>query len=227
VLFGVDAMHGDNLLMGVALGLDRTDVRTRFNAGEQGVTGMTIAPYIGVLFSDWLTMDATFGYGDAQTDQFRTTAGGARINSDVESSRVFGSVNATATHAIDRLLLSARTGALYATQKDDSFIESNGTVIPESRTNLGRFLLGGELAYAAGNWEPFVGGTYQYDFTRTETVFAPGVAQPRNDDADLLFAVGLRYYGDDGLSGAIEYNKLIGRRNLDEDTISANVRWTF
>lgn len=226
VLFGIDALHGDNLLVGVALGLDRSEVRTRFNGGEQDITGMTVAPYVGLLLSDWLTLDATLGYGDTQTDQFRT-AGGARISSDVESSRMFGSLNATATHAFDRLLVSGRTGLLYAKQTDDSFVESNGTVIPKQRTRLGRFLIGGELAYSAGAWEPYVSGMYEHDFTSTSITFAPGVAQPRRDDSDVLFAVGLRYFGNDRLSAYVEYSKLIGRRHIDEDTISANVRWTF
>lgn len=226
MLFGIDALYGDSLLVGVALGLDRSEVRTRFNAGEQGVTGMTVAPYVGLLLNDWLTLDATLGYGDSQTDQFRT-AGGARISSDVESSRMFGSVNATATRAFDQVLVSGRTGLLYATQSDDSFIESNGTVIPKQRTNLGRFLIGGELAYSAGAWEPYVSGMYEHDFTSTSVAFAPGVAQPGRDDSDVLFSVGLRYFGNDNLSGYVEYSKLLGRRHLDEDTVSANVRWKF
>jgi hypothetical protein len=164
---------------------------------------------VGLLLNEWLTLDATVGYGDTQTDQFRT-AGGTRVSSDVESSRMFGSVNATATHSFDRLLVSGRTGLLYATQKDDSFVESNGTVIPEQRTNLGRFLIGGELAYSAGAWEPYVSGMYEHDFTSTSITFAPGVAQPRSDDSDVLFAVGLRYFGDQRLSGYVEYSKLIG-----------------
>lgn len=36
-----------------------------------------------------------------------------------------------------------------------------------------------------------------------------------------------RYFSDKGVSGSVEYNKLIGRRHIEEDTISANLRWRF
>ena len=161
-----------------------------------------------------------------QTDQLRT-AGGTRITSDVESTRWFGAANATGSWSFERVLASLRAGAQYATQDDDGFIESNGTRIGDTRATIGRFLLGGELAYTAGAWEPYVGATYEYDFTRTEIAFAPGVAEPRNDDSGVLFATGLRYFGDNQVSGSVEYSTVLGRRNYDEHTFTGNVRWEF
>lgn len=225
-LFGLDVMPRDDVLLGVSVSLERSDVDTRFNGGEQGITAISFAPYVGFLLTDWLTVDAAAGVGSVQTDQFRT-AGGARITSDVESLRVFANVNATGTWAFGPLLASGRAGLLYVTQEDDRFTESNGVVIGDTRSRLGRFLLGGELAYAAGAWEPYLGATFEHDFSRDRVSFAPGVAQPRSDASDVLFAAGVRYYGRDDVSGSIEYSSVLGRRNLDEHTVSANVRWTF
>ncbi len=226
LLVGFDVMPADNWLLGVALGLERTESDTRFNQGEQKTTAMTVAPYVGVLLSDWLTVDGTVGVSTVSTDQFRT-AGATRVTSDVEATRVFFNVNATATRAFGSVLLTGRTGMLYATQDDDSFRESNGALIPGNRSSLGRLLLGGEVAYSAGAWEPYVGGTFQHDYTRTSAVFAPGVARPKNDDSDVLFSAGIRYFGDNDLAGTLEYSTVLGRRNLDENTFSANVRWKF
>jgi outer membrane autotransporter protein len=226
VVMGLDTMPKENWIVGVSVALERTSVNTRFNGGEQDITGISVTPYVGYLLSDWLSIDAAFGISSVSTNQFRTS-GGARITSDVDSTRVFGNINATGTWTFGSLLASSRAGLLYATQDDDGFRESNGNTFQDNRTSVGRFLLGGELAYSAGSYEPYVGATFEHDFTRTRVNFAPGVAQPKADDSDVLFAVGLRYYGGDDVSGSIEYTTLLGRRNLDEDSISANVRWQF
>ncbi|MFT5172672.1 MAG: outer membrane autotransporter protein, partial [Gammaproteobacteria bacterium] len=201
-------------------------VKTRFNNGEQSATGISVTPYIGYLFSNWLTFDAAVGIGSVSTDQFRT-AGAARISSDVESTRIYGSMNATATWTFDRVLASGRAGLLYATQEDDKFLESNGAAVARSRSSVGRLLFGGELAYSLAAWEPYVSGTFEHDFTRTRTIAVAGVAQPKNDDTDVLFATGLRYFGKNNISGSVEYSTVLGRRNLDEDNFSASVRWQF
>jgi len=225
-LFGLDTMPADNLLLGVSMSFERDDIDTHFNGGEQRTIGFSVTPYLGLLLNDWLMLDAAIGIGILSTDQFRL-AGATRVSSDVDSTRIFGNVNATATWAFDKVLASGYAGMLYATQDDDDFLESNGTSIPDIRTNLGRFLLGGELAYAAGAWEPYVSGTFEYDYTRSTVDFAPGVAQPDYDASDVLFAVGLRYFGNNNVSGALEYNTVLGRNDLSEHSFNANLRWEF
>lgn len=226
VLLGLDTMPAEHWVVGVSVALEKTRVNTRFNGGEQDITGISFTPYAGYLLSDWLSLDAAVGVSSVSTDQFRT-ASGARISSDVDSIRIFGNVNATGTWTLGQVLASARAGMLYATQDDDAFSESNGVRFAGARSTVGRFLLGGELAYTAGAWEPYVGATFEYDVTRTRATFAPGVAAPRADDTDVLLGIGLRYFGSGDLSGSIEYGRLLGRRNLDEETLSASVRWQY
>lgn len=228
-LLGVDtSFDGGNTLVGVAFGLQTGDTTTKFNGGSQNLTAITIAPYVGMLLTDWLSFDATVGYSDVQIDQSRTAAGtGATITSDVESMRFFGAINLAATYRMDNLLLTGLGGMTWATQRDDSFRESGGLLVAKSSSDVGRFLFGGEAAYSHGAWEPYVRALVEYDFTKTRVNFAPGVAAPKNDDLDVLAGFGLRYFGDNGVSGSVEYSTLFGRSNLDEDTISANVRWTF
>lgn len=226
ILFGLDTMPSDSILLGVSVSLERAETKTQFNGGEQNVTAISLTPYAGFLLTDWLTVDMAIGVGSVSAKQFRTS-GTSRITSDVKSTRIYGSVNATATWAFDRILATGHTGLMYATQDDEDFRESNGTSIGDARSKLGRFLFGGELAYSAGAWEPYVGGTFEYDFARTTQRFAAGVAAPRRDDSDLLFAVGLRYFGNNNISASAEYNTVIGRRNLDEDSFNLNARWQF
>ena len=226
ILFGIDTQPTDDTLLGVSVGLERSEVKTTFNLGEQQLTAITLAPYFGMLFNEWLTFDITAGISDVQNDQFRT-AGTARVTSDVESLRFFANANVAATYTFAALRLTGQGGVLWATQRDDDFQESNGLITPESSFNVGRFLLGGEVAYSLGAWEPYVNGLFEHDFTRTKQRFAAGVLTPKNDDSDLLLSVGLRYFGANNVSGYLEYSTLIGRRNIDEDTISASLRWAF
>ena len=116
---------------------------------------------------------------------------------------------------------------LWATQRDDDFLESNGQRTQDARFNVGRFLLGGELAYSVGDWEPYASGLFEYDFTRTTQTFAAGVRAPEHDDTDVLVSVGLRYFGNNNITGSLEYNTLLGRQDLDEDTFNASIRWQF
>ena len=184
VMLGLDTMPTDRMLLGVSVSLERSETKTQFNGGEQDVTAISLTPYAGFLLTDWLTVDMAVGIGSVSNKQFRTS-GAAQITSDLKSTRVYGSVNATATWAFDRILATGHTGLLYATQDDEDFRESNGTLIGDSRSKLGRFLFGGELAYSAGAWEPYVSGTFEYDFARTDAEFS----QPASRHRDTMTAI--------------------------------------
>ena len=225
-LFGLDAMPTDDLLLGVSVGIERVDVNTRFNSGEQDLTAITVSPYLGLLINDWLTLDATVGIGDVNNDQFRLQ-GTTRINSEVDSIRWFANTNLAATYSSDALHLTGLAGLLWVTQRDDDFFESNGQFTQDAHYNVGRALLGGEIAYSIGAWEPYASGLFEYDFTSTSQQYAAGVVAPRNDQTDVLFSAGLRYFGNNDISGALEYNTLFGRRDLDEYSINASIRWDF
>lgn len=189
-------------------------------------TGISVSPYFGFLLNDWLSVDAAVGVSSLSTDQYRTS-GTSLVTSDVDSFRIYGTMNLTATQAFDKVLASGYAGMLYATQSDDDYLESDGRTVNDVRNSIGRFLLGGELAYSAGAWEPYVSGTFEYDFTRSDLNYGAGVLQPEYDATDVLFAVGLRYFSKDNVSGAVEYSTVLGRQDLNEHSVSANLRWQF
>ena len=226
VLFGLDTMPSDDLLLGVSVGIERVDVDTRFNSGEQDLSAITVAPYLGLLINDWLTLDATVGIGNVNNDQFRLQ-GATRIDSEVDSIRWFANTNLAATYTSDALHLTGLAGLLWVTQRDDDFFESNGQFTQDSHYNVGRALLGGEIAYSIGAWEPYASGLFEYDFTSTSQQYAAGVVAPQNDQTDVLVSAGLRYFGNNNISGALEYNTLFGRQDLDEYSINASIRWEF
>jgi hypothetical protein len=225
-LFGLDIMPADNWLLGVSVGLERSSVKTGFNNGEQDITAFTVAPYMGLVFNDWLTLDASIGISDVKNEQFRLQAT-TRVNSKVRSTRWFANINLAASYSFDALRLTGLGGLLWASQRDDDFLESNGQRTADGRFKIGRSLVGGEIAYSAGAWEPYAGGLFTYDFTSTSQQFAAGVLAPDSDNTDMLLSFGLRYFGTNNITGSLEYSTLLGRKNLTEDSINTSIRWQF
>ena len=224
---GVDFAPWDTTLIGVAIGFENGSTTTRFNGGSLDASGWTVAPYFGWFISENLSFDASGGITHVSIEQFRTNTAGARVTSDTDAVRLFATSNLTLTHQLGSLLLTGTGGLLWATQNTEGFRESDGSVVSESDADVGQFRFGGEVAYLAGNFEPYLGALYAYDFTRTRLRFGAGVAAPKNDNDDIQMSLGLRYYADSGLSGTVEYSRLLGRRDYREGVFTANVRWNY
>ncbi len=227
VLVGVDFMPWDNTVLGLAGGYEMNDIDTDFNAGEQETEGYTIATYFGTLLTDTWSIDFSLGYSLMETDQFRTAPGSTtRISSSPDADRMFGAANINGLWFFGNWILGARTGALYARNEEDSFVESDGTLISDNTTRLGQWNIGGDVTYRLGNFEPYVRGSYEYDFKQTNIGLIGGT-QPSFDDDNYLVGAGIRYFGDNGLSGNIEWYKRLDRDDFEEDSINFTIRGEF
>jgi outer membrane autotransporter protein len=233
---GVDFATADNVIVGVSLAYEDADVDTAFSNDPTGVVvnygaassnGYTIAPYVGIVLDDTWNIDISGGVSSIDTDQNRNNG---TITSSVDTDRLFASVNLNGFKQIDRWFVTGRVGALYAESEDDQYTESNGAVVAGRKNKLSQFQLGGEAAYEMGEWEPYIGGTYRYDMTATNTELTnTGVAgdQPSNDDSDFMLSAGVRFYSKEGLTMSLGYDKLYGRDDYDEETVMFNARWDF
>jgi len=229
-LAGADVSLRDDLVVGVALGVDRSDIDTAFNGGNAEVTGLTIAPYAGLLLTDALSVDAAIGYSLTTTDQFRTATGtSTRITSGPEGERWFASANAAYRRAFGSWSVTGTLGWLYARNLTRAFIESNGGRVEANSSRLGQFRAGAELAYewpaAGGYWEPYGGLTLEHDFTTTALQTASGTLS--TDDTGGQLRLGLRYFGDNDVSGLLEYSSIVGRQNFGDSSLTATVRWNW
>jgi len=226
-LGGLDFAFWENTVLGVAFGYDNGDIDTTFNLGHQDTDSYTIAPYFGALLSDTLSLDFNVGYSRVDYDQFRTLPGTTtRVSSSPNADRWFGALNLNGVTYYDNWILGARVGALWAKSVIDSYTESNGTVVAESRARVGEGIIAGDVAYTYKNFEPFMNVSYQYDFELTKVSVTTG-PQPSNDRDDILMTAGVRYYDNNGISGNLEYTKRFDRDDFDEDRISITVRVDF
>ena len=113
---------------------------------------------------------------------------------------------------------------LFAVNEIDGFTDSAGIVVGDIRTELGRIKAGGGVSYLWNDsFEPYVDAflRHDYNFTRRAAAGHP------NDKTDVRFGIGIRYYGSDAWSGALGYNRTLGRDSFDSDTISIIIRGDF
>ena len=226
-LGGIDFAFWENTVLGVAVGYDSGDIDTTFNAGHEDTDSFTIAPYFGALLSDTFSVDFNAGYTRVDYDQFRTLPGTTtRVTSSPDADRWFGALNLNGVTYQDNWIVGGRIGALYGKSVIEDFVESNGTVVAESRTKVGTFSIAADVAYSFQKFEPFLNLSYQYDYSLREISVITG-AQPTNDRDDILMTAGVRYFDNKGISGNLEYTKRFNRDNFDEDRISFTLRADF
>jgi hypothetical protein len=228
---GVDFSPHEKTVLGISFGYEDGDVDTDFNGGQADADGYTIAPYFGMVLDDTWNFDLSAGYSNIDTDQYRLALVGgapvgARITSDVDTERWFFAGNLNGFTQQGNWLLTGRAGGMYAFSRNDTYTESDGTVVAGLKNKLSQISLGGEAAYSMGEFEPYISGTYSYDLMSEKTVLTAG-PQPDYERSDVLLGLGFRYFSKDNLSITAEYTDRLGRSDYDEKSVSLNARWDF
>lgn len=226
IMAGMDFKPADNMVVGVSLGFETTDIDTAFNSGGVDSDGYTIAPYFGMLIDDHWSFDSLAGYTAVDTDQSRTTAG-SRVTSGTDSDRWFASANLTyAVPFSDTFYIEGRGGIMSANEEQDGYIESDGTVRASTRVAVTQLSLGGSVSYLGyENMFPYVGLTYNYDASRNDAALVgAGGSVINDDDDDLLGNLGFRYENDNNVSAGLEWSHRFDRANFEEDTLNVDVR---
>jgi hypothetical protein len=227
VLAGADISPWERTVFGIAFGYENSDIDTKFNEGNQTTDGFTVAPYFGALLTDTWSVDFSFGYSNIESDQFRIAPGTTtRITSSPDADRWFAMLNLNGVTTYNNWIIGGRIGTLWARNITESFVESDGTVVPEIRSKLGQWRVGGDVAYSFGEWEPFARLTYEHDYSLTEIAVVGG-PQPSNDRDNFLVGAGIRYFNTNGWSGNLEWNKRLGRDDFDEDSVFITIRGEF
>jgi hypothetical protein len=225
---GVDISLRDDFVLGLAVGYEDSDVDTKFNRGNVDSDGFTYVAYGAMLLDDTYSIDVMGGFSYIDIDQYRTAPGtNNRITSSTDSNRLFFAGNVNATRQYANWLLTGRVGLLWAGEGQDPFFESDGTPIVAQDFEVGQLRFGGDAAYLMGNWEPYGSLMFEYDYVRTDVTVAPGFEKAANDHTGAVMGVGLRYFGDNGIAGNIEYSSVLGREDYSEGTLNLMLRAEF
>ncbi len=243
---GFDTLVNESIIVGAAVTLDDTDVNTLFNAGSQDISRYGFTGYAAVPVNEIFSVDAAIGYSNIDTSQFRllsafevaagtplgaaagAVAGTSTIQSDVDSDLWFFSANLNAFKQVNNWLLSGRLGVMYSDLDNDSFTESLGAVTvtrASTDSQLGQFTVGGEISYDFKTFlEPYAGIDFIHDFESEDVLVAPGLAQPSNDDNEIITRLGFRYFGSNGVSASAEWNHNAIRDDITSNSISLTLR---
>jgi outer membrane autotransporter protein len=219
---GADLTLDDWLIVGLAAGFESDDTDTIFNGDNIEMKGFPIVTYVDALLTDQLSVDLAIGRTYLETDQFRTS-GTTRITSGLKGARVFAAGNLNYGWSIQDWRIRTRAGLLWLRDDQGAFAESNSNAVARSVFRVGRAKFDGEVSRTYGVFEPFLRATYNTTFTLTQS--ASGGPSPDRDD--MLINLGVRYFGENSLSGALEFNTLLGRDNIEEYSVNLLSRSEF
>lgn len=229
LMFGADMSPNENFVIGLAVGYEDSKIDTKFNNGEVNSGGFTFITYGTYMLDDTFSIDAIGGFSKINADQYRTDPDtAARITSSSDSDRLFFSGNLNASRQYDNWFVTGRAGVLVAVEGQEGFTESNGRVVVGQDFRIGQARLGAEAAYQTGSeWEPYGSLTFEYDYSRTEIAVAAGSPQPEFDRTGSTLGLGMRYFARNGVTGNLEYSRVLGRSNYSEGTLNMTLRAEF
>jgi outer membrane autotransporter protein len=231
LLLGIDTLIGSQFIVGVALGYENTDITTEYNGGDNESDGFSITPYAAYLFNDIFSIDISAGYSSLEYDTDRIdNTNGNTIKGDFDSDRWFVASNLNAIVNHGNWYFAGRVGYLYTEEDQDSYTETGGPTarsIDDRNIDLTQFVVGVDVSYNLGMFEPYAIISYLNDINRDEGSDAGGlpggVDASVDDDDEVQSGIGLRLY-DDGVSGTLEWTKVIGRDSFDSDTVMFTLR---
>ena len=218
---GFDYQFGeqDNMLVGVSLSYAEMDAKTTYNNGDLDSDEIMLTTYFGLLYDDYLVIDAQLGYGDLDYKQNRNNNA---ITSSFDANKYFFSINAGLFKRFDQLNLITNLGYLYARENQDSYTESSGDYLSSQTLNFGQVKVGGEVNYMINdNFELISKLDYLYD-----TKFAQ-IAGTNDDPSAFDGGIGINFYGGDAFSAGFYVSKIFERKKEDEDSYSFNLNYSF
>lgn len=226
VLVGaLDYKPTDNMVIGIGLVYEASDITTSFNNGGTESTGIGFTPFIGFNLNKTWSVDAAFGYN---TLEYETNRSGNTIRGSYDAERWYASGNLTGKYASGSWRIMPQVGILYLEEKADGYVESTGGAVDSFTTKLGRISAGGRLGYAGESMMPYVRLMGEYDFEKNPSVPIGGGNFTNVSDFGGQVGAGVEFYGSNTMSGSVETNYLsLGREDLDVWNVTARVRMQF
>ena len=197
---GIDKAVSDTVLLGVLGQYDRFDAKRSVTTGVLDGEGWMIGPYATARLADRLFLDARAAYGQTTNhiapfgtyqDRFRTDRllFAATLTGEVEPAQ--------------GLVIRPEVAAVWMDEKQKSYVDSLGSIIPGQSLDLGQLSFAPRIMYTANldrtfSIRPFVEARGIYNFGNNAAALIGGDTRLRVEGGvDLLGSQGLRI----GLSG--------------------------
>jgi hypothetical protein len=171
-MLGVDFRPTKNSLVGVGFGYEQSDTDTEFNRGNIDTTGYTVTPYVSIGIDEHVSLDLVGGYSRLKYDLDRLDPlSSTKVTGSADSNRYFGSVNLVVDYDVSNVLLGLRMGTSYVHEKQDAYTESDATTESSQKVTVGSGNLGLRIGYNGGSVQPYLGGTYSYDYNNSDGTY--------------------------------------------------------
>lgn len=219
---GADYRFANNLIAGLSLGYNDTDLTTTFNKGTYKETAWVVSPYAIISPLENLNIVTEAGYSQGDIDVTRSNDA---VSGNTDSAMWYASVKGVYAYrpmADTPLTLSPSVSLLAARKTIDSYTESDGTFVDSSRSNTRQIKPAIEAAYDFGfnslTVTPFVETGMVHDFTD----------ELNNDKTAFNLGGGVRLSDSvTGLNAALEGSYLAGRSGYTEYTIAGTISYGF
>jgi hypothetical protein len=219
-LIGVDYTFNNNIVAGLAIAGDKTDVNLNFGGGGKlKGSGTTYSPYVGIPLNKNWAADVAVGWGKTTVD---TEAGGVtgRLTDKRRTASLGLSYRQLAGND-NKWMLTGRGSYLAVRDKLGAYTMSNGTFVTDSSVSLSQLRFGGQAAYNLGVFVPYVGLNYIYD------VSAPSQAGAANDRDAFQAVLGLKFSVPNGFYGGLQYSSELNRSQIKNNQIMLNMGARF
>jgi len=226
-LAGVDYTLDNNMVIGLAVARDDSDIDLTFSGGKLSGKGYTFSPYLGVPINKNLAFDATLGFGRSDID---TTVTG--ITGQTKNDRTIGTLGLTYRENIGALTLSARGAYINVNDKLGAYVLSNGTLVADGKVDLSQVRLTGQAAYTIDAFTPYVSLTYVNDIKRPDQAAmqvnsSGSFISAANDRDAWTVGLGFRFMIDRSVYGGFQYSKETSRSEVKNDNYQFNVGARF
>jgi hypothetical protein len=224
VVGGADYKVTDQVLTGVAVSYETTDIDTTFNQGKFKGSGVSVAPYVGVTLTPNWSWDLSAGYSWLNYDVKRNSNA---VTGSYNGNRLFGSTNVIGGFAAGNWRFQPKVGVLFSREDSDAYQESAGAQVGSSHNNFGRATAGSKIGYETGYGIPYVKVMGEWDFLRPDSVLKSNGQLSNQGAGGGVFGAGYEIYSGP-FTASLEgnYNSLF-REDLDLWTVALRGRVMF
>ncbi len=177
IMAGADYKITDSFLIGVLGGYNNADfdISLAGVSGDFNAEGFSVGPYIGVQISEHLVFDALFAYTRSDYDNRSGVTTG-----DFDADRYTFAANLTGKWEHGNYIFEPSVGFTYATEKQESYVDSAATAHSSTTIEAGRLTAGPRVGRTIhvdrGTLTPWFAGYFVYDFSNRGN--APGSGLP-------------------------------------------------
>ncbi|MBF0098261.1 MAG: autotransporter outer membrane beta-barrel domain-containing protein [Magnetococcales bacterium] len=223
-VLGGDYRLTPSLQAGLALSWEDSDNKTLFNSGTLTSDGLSVLPYLGIAINNEWTADLSLGYSWLNYDVSHTSN---TITGTFDAHRSMASANLVGNYARDKWLFQPKMGLLYVEEKQDSYTESDGGIVLERSSKLGRLSAGSKIGYTTDFGIPYVKMMGEWDFKTPDSILTTNGQYSQTNRGGAVFGGGYEIHKGN-LAGSLEINNSsLFRDNLEIWTVGLRVDYQF